>query len=423
MARILNALQLALGGVGAGMSSYGRSMIDREERMKREAQQEEINEINRLNALRSAGFGVTTLPEEEAPAQAGTFSMPQPALPSSSLSPSVMGKALARATQQGMGVSERPTGTLDTPIRTALNATPVQPPARPTTQPMGRIKIGGMELGLESPEVVARRNKEMEADLYSKKVLADQQADIAKKDAERKAKEDQFVADVERLTKTGKVDEPTAIRALMLGGKYNDLFMSPEQREQLALRRAELALDREKFSFEQTKPVAGAKGKAGEPSDIPLPSILSSIDYFSSLKPDKVRTINGLGVSAASAAQQQGGMTEVGVMGVGAGMGAIGDEERRYAQNAGAIADAVARASEVGVLTNFDINRFRSQITFSPFESEKLKNEKVARARAWGLWLANNKNAIDEGKLDRISKTPESVSGYQLSNPGSNPYR
>jgi hypothetical protein len=287
---------------------------------------------------------------------------------------------------------------------------------------------------LESPEVVARRNKEMEADLYSKKVLADQQADIAKKDAERKAADLLANKTADLLQKTfrdadGKpLSREAALYAAQSGKTPIELGLSEKsmtevERKRLSLDWSRLALDREKFSFEQTKPVAGAKGKAGEPSDIPLPSILSSIDYFSSLKPDKVRTINGFGVSAASAAQQQGGMTEVGVMGFGAGMGAIGDEERRYAQNAGAIADAVARASEVGVLTNFDIDRFRSQIMFSPFESEKLKNEKVARARAWGIWLANNKQALDESKLDRISKTPESVSGYQLSNPGSNPYR
>jgi len=158
----MNALRLALGGVGAGMASYGRGMIDREERLKREAQQEEMNAINTLNMYRAAGGGISVLPEEEAPAQAGTFSMPQPTLPASSLSPSVMGKALASATQQSMGASERPTGTLDTPIRTALNAAPAQPPARPATPPAKGVTVGGIRFGLVPQDVVAKRAREAE---------------------------------------------------------------------------------------------------------------------------------------------------------------------------------------------------------------------------------------------------------------------
>jgi len=74
----------------------------------------------------------------------------------------VMGKALASATQQSMGASERPTGTLDTPIRTALNAAPAQPPARPATPPAKGVTVGGIRFGLVPQDVVAKRAREAE---------------------------------------------------------------------------------------------------------------------------------------------------------------------------------------------------------------------------------------------------------------------
>jgi hypothetical protein len=164
MARILNALQLALGGVGAGVSSYGRSMIDREERLRREAQQEEMNAINALNMFRAAGGGITLAGGRPvSAAMQESFALPEAKLPAPTMAPSAIGQAFTRATQADMGVSPRPTGLLDTPIQLALETAPrrVTTPAAPVT-PRRTMKAGGMEFELKSAEEMAQEKQALE---------------------------------------------------------------------------------------------------------------------------------------------------------------------------------------------------------------------------------------------------------------------
>jgi len=165
--------------------------------------------------------------------------------------------------------------------------------------------------------------------------------------------------------------------------------------------------------------LAAASERAGGQSStkdgrVTLPSITEALDNFRKITPDQLRKISALGVSSASQGQQQGGFKELGLTGVGSLLGVIGDSEKRYAQQAGAIADAVARLSEVGVLTNFDVNRFRSQIIFSPGDSETLKQEKLKRAIAWGNWMSSNQKSMESGQRDKITATPESQTRYQM---------
>ena len=165
--------------------------------------------------------------------------------------------------------------------------------------------------------------------------------------------------------------------------------------------------------------LAAASKRAGgqsstEDGRVTLPSITEALDNFRKITPDQLRKISALGVSSASQGQQQGGFKELGLTGVGSLLGVIGDSEKRYAQQAGAIADAVARLSEVGVLTNFDVNRFRSQIIFAPGDSETLKQEKLKRAIAWGNWMSSNQKSMESGQRDKITATPESQTRYQM---------
>jgi hypothetical protein len=165
--------------------------------------------------------------------------------------------------------------------------------------------------------------------------------------------------------------------------------------------------------------LAAAKERVGgQPSTddgrVTLPSITEALENFRKITPDQLRKISALGVSSASQGQQQGGFKEIGLTGAGALFGVIGDSEKRYAQQAGAIADAVARLSEVGVLTNFDVNRFRSQIMFSPGDSETLKQEKLKRAIAWGNWMSSNQKNMESGQRNKITATPESQTRYQI---------
>jgi len=70
------------------------------------------------------------------------------------------------------------------------------------------------------------------------------------------------------------------------------------------------------------------------------------------------------------------------------------------------LSDAIARASEVGVLTNQDIARYRTQVLFEPGDTDKLKQEKLNRAIAWGEWLASNQEAINKGDYRNITSPP-----------------
>ena len=163
-----------------------------------------------------------------------------------------------------------------------------------------------------------------------------------------------------------------------------------------------------------TNRAGGQTPQGTEDGSVILPSITEALDNFRKITPDQLRKISPTGVSAASQGQQQGGFAELGVTGAGTLLGVIGDSEKRYAQQAGAIADAVARMSEVGVLTNFDVNRFRSQIIFSPGDSETLKREKLNRAIMWGDWMASNKKNVESGQRGKITATPESLTRYQI---------
>jgi hypothetical protein len=74
------------------------------------------------------------------------------------------------------------------------------------------------------------------------------------------------------------------------------------------------------------------------------------------------------------------------------------EEELKYVQMANAIADAIARATDVGVLSDFDINRFRTQVTPTALDigNEGSSQFKLNILRGWATWLANNKKTLEE---------------------------
>ena len=130
--RGLNALQLALGAVGGGISGYQTAQARRleEERLKRaEARQTELDKLtqeqqlfSRASALTGMGFRPTevrTAPDEAAKS---VTALAMPEIPTT-MGETPLRSALGRATQAGMGVSGKPTGMLDTPVSLALDTT------------------------------------------------------------------------------------------------------------------------------------------------------------------------------------------------------------------------------------------------------------------------------------------------------------
>jgi hypothetical protein len=268
---------------------------------------------------------------------------------------------------------------------------------------------GGMEVAWQSGPTDEEKRTSRLADLR------------AEKDVELEYQEKTINTERERMRGVYRGAYPTAteqqINGMVNGIRAEDMgleVLTPSQKKAQARQDSLDALERKYKLAQIASYEATTDKKKGEAAVPVLPSVTDAIGYLSSLTPDMVRKISPSGVSIASQGQQAGGALEVaGSLGGGL-FGITRDEEKRYAQQVGSIADAVARASEVGVLTNFDINRFRSQVVFSPFDSEQIKMEKVNRAKKWGLWLANNKKAFDEGKLNAITKAPEQ---YVLQNP------
>lgn len=221
---------------------------------------------------------------------------------------------------------------------------------------------------------------------------------------------------VARVSKEG-LDSPAAMElAQQNPSAFNALASRANQLQQAKFEERKLGLEARRVSAAEATAAGAGGGKAGAAATggVVLPSITEAINNFKSITPDKLRKISAAGVEGAGYGQQAGGGVGLGLSFAGGLLGVMGDDEKRYAQQAGSIADAVARASEVGVLTNFDINRFRSQILFAANDSEKLKQEKLNRALAWGEWLASNKKAIESGKLDKVKATPESIMRYQV---------
>jgi hypothetical protein len=80
--------------------------------------------------------------------------------------------------------------------------------------------------------------------------------------------------------------------------------------------------------------------------------------------------------------------------------------DREYAQYARATADAVARASEVGVLTNQDVARYQNQVAFVAGDDPETKRRKFDALKSWGSWLETQKNPLLEGNRRSLSQIP-----------------
>jgi len=255
----------------------------------------------------------------------------------------------------------------------------------------------------------------MQTPMQASLMAAEQEATQARGLRQEVAKEASARASAEKQAKSAERENQIKT--------YKDLGYSTKEATMMTdnpsafttMRGQDISAATARAALEAAKDRAGGQTPRGtEDGSVILPSITEALDNFRKITPDQLRKISSTGVSAASQGQQQGGWQELGLTGAGTLFGVIGDSEKRYAQQAGAIADAVARMSEVGVLTNFDVNRFRSQVIFSPGDSETLKQEKLKRAIMWGDWMASNKKNVESGQRGKITATPESLTRYQI---------
>jgi hypothetical protein len=151
--------------------------------------------------------------------------------------------------------------------------------------------------------------------------------------------------------------------------------------------RQSLALERQKLEQAGKKEAPVGRG--------PLPTVLSTSERLKGMSEKEVLALRPSGVAAATQApltlaESRGGFSGLLSFPVAAGMNIYArPEEQEYAQMVRAVTDAVARASEKGVLTDRDIGRFQAQTAFLPGEGNKMMLQKFSNLKAWADWLAN----------------------------------
>jgi hypothetical protein len=188
------------------------------------------------------------------------------------------------------------------------------------------------------------------------------------------------------------IPRPQAEAASRTGARYGDVLETPSIAATKRGQDISAATARRGQDLAEGRAAAGAAARATSTTaatseQTPLPSILAAADRLEALTPDDIKKMSAAGVAMVNTVQQQGGYTGIGVDLLGKKTGQVSDIEREYVELTGAIADAVARQSEVGVLTNQDINRYRNQIIFKSGDSEADKVRKVERAVGWARWL------------------------------------
>ena len=135
-----------------------------------------------------------------------------------------------------------------------------------------------------------------------------------------------------------------------------------------------------------------------------LPTVSGAIADLKRLSPRDIQTLSPVGVSGAANAprmmSEARGPYEL-AMGIPSSAffnSLASPKDQRYALHSQAIADAVARANEVGVLSNQDNDRYARQVRLIPNDADDIKQMKVRNLIAWAEWLSNAQSRIAAGE-------------------------
>ncbi len=206
----------------------------------------------------------------------------------------------------------------------------------------------------------------------------------------------------------GKVNDAQAMMIARGLAKKEDFItpdMSPAEKARFSLEWARLGLDRDKFNFEKNQPQPGTGGQAGTAAQDTFPGVTEAVTFFKSLTPEQIKNIRSTGANAASVAQATSG-TWSGLLGGMVANPLTTPEERAYAESSRAVANAVARLREKGVLSNQDITRFESQISGVAGQSPQDMQRKIARATAWAEWLASPESSVPASQRTPSMRQP-----------------
>ncbi len=213
----------------------------------------------------------------------------------------------------------------------------------------------------------------------------------------------------------GKVNDAQAMMIARGLAKKEDFItpdMSPADKARFALQWAQLGLDRDKFNFEKGQTVPGGAGGTAPTETQPPTTVQAAAERVLQLTDKDADKLGSWGANAASVASMESG-SPFGMVTAGAlNQVLASDIDREYARLAGPIADAKARRSEVGVLTNQDIARYRSQVFPVAGESKEDRRAKLRTLQAWAREAA--------GTPQQAASTAQ---GNASASPTRNPYR
>tara|TARA_R110000868_G_scaffold131053_1_gene340959 strand:- start:1642 stop:2976 length:1335 start_codon:yes stop_codon:yes gene_type:complete len=355
-----------------------------------------------------------------------SLEMPSAAPPSATRA----GGALSAALNRGFGVD----ATKPSLSRPSFGSAPLELDSRTTrmTEVLGRGQEaraaqeaiaasvdlgGGMKVRFNAPESDdAKLNRELKKYEAQFGVQEDIEARKAQRGVERQRLVDE--EKVKALMLAGVPDEQ-ARAGIAMGAQFRDLIETPESRRKaemdyrnLSLNERRYALEIAKYnSSEQERAVKAAealdkKKAALEGLSNVLPTISKANKTLSSWTDKELNQLSPEGVNAAMVAN----MSSTTPQGIATSWllnkTLVSSLDREYAQYARATADAVARASEVGVLTNQDVARYQNQVAFVAGDDPATKRRKFDALKSWGLWLETQKSPLLQGNRRSLLQIP-----------------
>lgn len=386
MARGNRALQAALGAIAGGFTGYAEDRKDREERERIARAEARQAALDKATAEREA----KNLERQSALDRVALFNQGFLTRDESGTEQQRAGESLGRlgSMASSMMTPGAQLGALQTgDIRRIASAPGFQSPQQ-------FVKLDGMEYQRESP--IARATREAEQEMQRRQMAEER----------TKREQAQTRAQTREALKVAGVPESQIDAALSMGAKFGDVLETPADKQRRLQAERQYALDARRVAAAEQAAAAGPSGRRAAQRDktelaATLPSVLEAADNFNKMDVKQVVKLRPGVMDAASASGKADGKLLGFPVGPLAryGVSTFLDpttEELTYVQQANAVADAIARATDVGVLSNFDVDRFRTQVTPTALDAKNPKSAefKFNVLKGWANWLANNQEML-----------------------------
>lgn len=295
--------------------------------------------------------------------------------------------------------------------------------------PASRVTVGGKTLERMQTPNQERAMREVQT-RQDETFAAQQEAERG-----RRVKQGDISEQAKRIKAALPSLSDEAALAIANGVPMDQFVMSPKDiaaerraNEQLALQREGLAIQREGMQSTVAARNAATQEKTAKAQasadalQSMLPTVVNAARDLSRWGDKEISKLTPGGVNAAMVAATSA-TSPTGMLASGAlNKFMTNPLERQYAQYARAIGDAVARASEVGVLTNQDIARYQNQVAGVIGESPDDMRRKLSNLQIWANWLASNKGQLSGGSAASVSQKPGETPAEFAARTGRGPF-